>query len=347
MDRFDDTALADKAQSLWSELKGELSSIEGSLSAAISTSSVSAFNSAAAGATVEIDANCYEVLNKAIAVYNLTDGYYNPAVYYNVDLYGFAARSDKTKQPYDRDNPYTELPAEKYIEAFRTLSQGFKNITLSQEGGKYYVTKPEDTVEVDGVTYSLKIDLGGIGKGYATDMAATLIKDYGFDYGVFSFGSSSIWAGKSYGSDSEVWQLGFTDPRQPFSTYLSSKIKDVCLSSSGDYEQYYLIGGKRYCHIINPKTGRPIDGGIIAATVIGATAIEGDALTTALCAMDLNTAVNFINTNLSGYRVALAYEDGGKLYAVTNAPDEITVTNTAYTLLNSVADGKIVLNNVA
>ncbi len=342
---YGDAEVSARADSLWSEISELLDGIERSISAGYKGSSVDNFNNAAAGERVEIDKTCYEVFAEAQKQYEFTDGFFNPAVYYSVDLYGFAPRTDSEPRPYDREDASVQLPDGQYVTAFFRLSEAFSRVEIEDEDGKYYACKPETIVEVYGEEYTLKIDLGGIGKGYAVDKVDALIDEYGFAYGYFSFGSSSIAVKQSYTTENNEWNLSFTDPRAALGTYLSAVVSDCRISTSGDYEQYYEIDGKRYCHIIDPYTGSPIDTGVISATAIGDSATEGDALTTSLCAMGLERAVEFINENLSDRLVALAYEGAGGLYVITNAPGQITVVNPAYRAGNTVVGGKIVLNN--
>ena len=73
--------------------------------------------------------------------------------------------------------------------------------------------------------------------------------------------------------------------------------------------QYYIIDGVRYCHVIDPTTGKPVNNGIMSATVIGGTAAAGDALTTALMAMGKDKALNFIESKLQDVKVAFTYEN--------------------------------------
>lgn len=344
---------------LCDEIYQTLDAVESSVSSSVTTSYIYKFNEADAGDEVELDKTAYDILNTAKSVYELTDGYYNPAVWYSVDLYGFTTRpAGAEKAPYDRDiaeaedgSRYLPLPDEKYVTAFKELATNFKDMTLTERDGKYYATKPEATVEVDGVEYSLKLDLGGIGKGWAVNAVSDILKERGYAYGYFSFGTSSIAVNSFAGSEEGKYTIGFTDPRDENifekKTYCAFKISDKNLSTSGDYENYYMIDGTRYCHIIDPTTGSPVQTGIASATVIGGSASEDDALTTALMAMGKERAVEFINGNpeyFEGKIVTLLVFEDGKGKIITNSPDEITIRNENYTLGNTVVDGKIVLN---
>ena len=276
-----------------------LKEIENSLSVTYENSYAHLFNSAEAGEEVEVNKTFYDVLQLALEMYSLTDGYYNPAVYYSVSAYGFDTKEQPAKLPDDED-------IEKYVE----LSREFANLEFTEDAlfDKYSVKKPEKTVEIDGATYSLKVDLGGIGKGYATDIINAMFDDYGFEYGLFNFGSSSLALKKYYGRGDYTLEL--IEPRRNFTHYLSFPLHDTCVSSSGDYENYYKINGVRYCHIIDPTTGKPVQTGIMSATVAGGSAAQNDALTTAIMAMGKDRAISFIEEKLTDRYAVFSYDKG-------------------------------------
>lgn len=333
-DNFATEARYSAFSNLWEEVKGVLTAVENSVSATIKTSCIYRFNEADAGATVEIDQTAYEILTLAKTVYEQTEGYFNPAVYQSVRLYGFGTA--QIEKP-------DKLPDDNTVQAYKTLSESFANLTLTQTDGKYFAVKPLTTVTVDGATHSLKLDLGGIGKGWCADKIDELIDQSGFKYGYFTFGSSTIAVKSHTTSEGNNYTLGVTDPRSNGS-YAKFKIKDKCLSTSGDYEQYYEVEGTRYCHIIDPKTGSPIQTGVASVTIVGGSAAEDDALTTALSAMGKQKAVEYINQNLLDRLVIMLIFEEGQGKIICNRPDEITVVNTAYVVGNTVEDGKIVLN---
>lgn len=330
---------------LCGDITSTLTALDGSLSSNDkSNSSISRFNDAAAGERVEIDFTAYSVLTLAKSVYRLTEGYYNPAVYYNVQAYGFNEATDIAKPPEQR------IPSDAVVEKYNRLSQSFGEIQLVEEDNKYYAVKPTATVEVDGVTCSMKIDLGGIGKGYAVDEINKLIDSYGFKYGYLSFGTSSILVKEHYVNGS--YSLGFTNPRADAQSnvYVSTFVKSECLSTSGDYEQFFMYDSdndgvkERYCHVFDPTTGRPVQTGIMSATVIGGSAAEDDALTTAIMAMGKEKAVEFINEKLSARKVVFCYDNNGKYEVITNIPEsEIKIMHDKFEIVNTVSDGKIVL----
>lgn len=325
----------EKANALDEEIKALLTSLDSSMNIANENSYISQFNSAEAGSEIEIDYHTYQVLSIAIKMFEETDGYYNPGVYYSVDLYGFGVRADyNERRPYDRDDYRTQLPDNEYVTAFQQLGESFAEVSAYQRDGKYYVSKPEKTVTVEGRTYSLAMDLGGIGKGYAIDLVDGLIDEAGFEYGYFNFGSSSQAINGSLSEDGK-FELQFQHPRALLGVgYLSTRAANVAISTSGDYILSYTIDGTRYSHIINPKTGAPIRTGIATATVLDGrvgvySAAEADARTTALCAMGVEKATEYMNElTEQGIMVAFLHENGiGWLTLYTNMEEDVFVAD--------------------
>ncbi len=277
-----------------------LNDISKAVSSTVTDSDIYNFNNAAAGATVEISKTTYEILSEAKAVYEFTDRYYNPALYYNIKAYGFS-----TAEQYPQTTD--DLPDDDAVNKYTELASHFGDIVLSPEGEPYTVTKPTKTVEVGGETLSLKLDLGGIGKGYAVDRVDELFDEYGYKFGYFNFGASSMLVKRHF--KNENFNLEFISPRSvQRDGYLKISFCNEKLSTSGDNEQRYFIDGTRYCHIIDPTTGKPVQTGIMSATVIGGSAASADALTTAIMAMGKDKAISFIEEKLTDRKVVFTAE---------------------------------------
>ena len=124
----------------------------------------------------------------------------------------------------------------------------------------------------------MKIDLGAIAKGYAVDCAVKKLKEMGIKSCLINAGGQVYGLGDKFG---KPWNIAIKDPRgKDFIGYLELKNKSV--ATSGDYEQYFIKDNLRYTHILNPKTGYPIDSGIISVTVIAPDGLTADALSTAI-----------------------------------------------------------------
>lgn len=309
-----------------------LEDVEKALSATEESSDVCRFNVAAPGEELQISEITYNVLSIAIDIFVQTGGYYNPAVYYGVQAFGFnsSARYPKTED---------ELPAKEVTDRYAELASCFSEVKLDEREGKFYVTKPVDTVEVNGDELDLKIDLGGIGKGYATDKVSEYLDEKGFESAIFNFGGSSV-AAKTYLGGN--FTFSFADPRSTGGqAYISDvQLKDACVSTSGDNVKYFEIDDVRYSHVFDPFTARPVQTGVMTATVIGGSAAENDGYTTAIMAMGWQKAVEFVKEHLSNRRVAFTFEmDGQSEYYYTNMQDgNYTLTGDRYTLYTPYAD---------
>ena len=123
----------------------------------------------------------------------------------------------------------------------------------------------------------MKIDLGGIAKGFALDCAVKKLKENNVTSCLISGGQVYALGSKS----GKPWKVAIKDPRaqRPADEI---ELKDQSVATSGDYEQYFIVNGKRFCHILDPRTGCPAESGVISATVVSSDGFTADALSTAV-----------------------------------------------------------------
>ncbi len=304
---------------LWSEkILPSLAAAETSLScySAPDEGAVARFNAAAPGERVEVDVRAYEAVKLCLRVYAETDGAFNPATARSLDLWGFTDRflngAYAPSKEYDRADPHSQLPEQKYVTAFAELAEKFDGVTLEEDGSGFYVVKPEDGfVTVDGVEYTLALELGGIGKGVAADEVAALLKENGFEFGYVSVGGSSLVmlanAARMTSGKEGLFDVSVIDPYNG-GHYFRHYCRDVAVSTSGNYRNSYIVGGRTYSHIIG-KDGVPYDTGVVTASLFGPSAALCDAYTTAMCVMGMagGEASDFA-TKLKNYRYVLIYE---------------------------------------
>ncbi|HNR36415.1 MAG TPA: FAD:protein FMN transferase [Candidatus Hydrogenedentes bacterium] len=147
-----------------------------------------------------------------------------------------------------------------------------------------------DKVNVDSSARTIKfakpgvlLDFGGVGKGLALDRAARAMRAHGVKAAVLNAGTSSILAiGAPPGL--QGWRVQIYDPYRPGHCLDEVTLCDASLSTSGNYEKFFEIGGKKYCHIFDPRTGKPVEG-MLSASAIADTATETDALSTSFFVM--------------------------------------------------------------
>ncbi len=138
----------------------------------------------------------------------------------------------------------------------------------------------------------MRIGFGGIGKGYAAEMAKWLLQKNGVLNGfVNASGDISAWGKQDL---NKPWTIGIADPNHKNQLFSSLQINNQAIATSGNYEKYVVIDGKKYSHTIDPKTGFPVSG-IKSVTIITANAELADALATPIMVMGINAGLDLIN----------------------------------------------------
>lgn len=185
------------------------------------------------------------LLKVSMGVYHQTDGAFDPALGALTELWGF-----------EKDSMH--LPAIDSIVAVLQVS-GAEKIVLSGDTLK----KPKD----------VQLNFGAIAQGYGADVICRILEREGFDDYLVNSGGEVRQKGD--------WSVGVRHPRDEHETLVSLHLQDKAVATSGDYERYFVLDGKRFHHILDPKTGYPATG-CQSVTVIAKTAAEADALATGL-----------------------------------------------------------------
>ena len=283
---------------LWYDYAVDLiDNVQSAVDSANPDGDVARYNAAAPGALVPMGTVAYQMLQVAQTAYQLTQGGYDCGTYWLVDLWGFSprAQSGADARPYDRSTP--SVPDAVYIEAFASLvGQPLRWVIDSTAPSGYALQKPDCRVQIAGVEYTAAIDLGGIAKGWVIQRLVEQAQRLGIKRGYASFGTSSValLANRTH-SD---WDLRLTHPRAADGqTYCSIACANRCVSTSGDYENYFEVHGKRYSHLLDPATGYPIDNGICSVTLLGEDAALLDALSTGLAVRGLAYIQQWLSDN--------------------------------------------------
>lgn len=145
--------------------------------------------------------------------------------------------------------------------------------------GMQHVRFDRDNRTVRFLRSGVEVNLGSIGKGYALDRVGLLLRDRGVGEALVSGGSSSVLAMGS-GSGRHGWLVGIRHPLFKNTRFAKLRLRDCAMATSGSAEQYFESGGKRYGHIIDPRSGLPA-AGVLGVTVVASSAAAADALATA------------------------------------------------------------------
>jgi len=159
----------------------------------------------------------------------------------------------------------------------------------------------------------MKIDLGAIAKGYAADRAIELLRNKGIEHALVDAGGDIRSLGTKPGA--EPWAVALQNPRDPDDYLVRLNIQDNAVTTSGDYEQFFIENGSRYSHIVDPRTGKTVSG-CISATVVAPTAMQADALSTTIMVTGAKEGLSIIE-KIPGVE-ALIVDSDKKLHRSSN-----------------------------
>ena len=157
----------------------------------------------------------------------------------------------------------------------------------------------------------VEINLGSIGKGYALDRGAELLVEQGVGDFLFHGGQSSVVARGSQGGD-EGWLVGLRDPMRADRRLAEIRLRNRALGTSGSGTQFFLHEGKRYGHILDPRTGRPAER-VLSATVVAASGADADALSTAFYVLGIDAAFDYCRNHAGVAAIIVRPGQGGAL----------------------------------
>lgn len=266
----------------------EIKRIEKLISSWNPDSQTSEINRNAGKHPVKVDLELFNLIQRAIGISKLTDGAFDIS-YASMDrIWKF-------------DGSMKEMPSEEEIKA-SVSKVGYENIILDPERSTVYL-------KISG----MKIGFGGIGKGYAADEAKSLLMEQGVSAGIINAsGDMNTWGKQPNGRD---WTVAITNPLNKNTTFATLPLKEGAVVTSGDYEKYVKFNGKRYAHIMNPRTGYPSTG-IISVTVFAPKAELADALATSVFVMGKEVGLDRIN-QLPKIE-CIIIDEQGKVHSSTN-----------------------------
>ena len=287
-----------------------LSDLDEEISTSLDTSYVKKFNDEKKDNLVYFSDQAFMLLDEMIYFYQNVSDKFNPLVYPLVDLWQMSP---------SKYGGFFEIPSELDIQ--NTLSLTFTS-NLSIDYKNKAVMKRNDGV---------MLDFGGIAKGYATEEIKKILDKIGTTDGYISLGGSSIYV------YSVPDYLGVTHPRNTSSQILRIKpdsVNNKYVSTSGDYQRFYIKNNKRYSHVINPSTGRPVDTGFSSITVVGVDGSFADMLSTALMSFEYEKLSNILKMGINDYDVYAVYCKDGVNEILTNKKQgkDFTLLDDGYTV---------------
>jgi thiamine biosynthesis lipoprotein len=251
------------------------------MSTYIEDSRISEINRQAAEAPVVAGDELFQIIRRSLDISVLTLG-------------AFDITYDSVGQHYDFRN--RQRPDEGTIEAERKLID-YRFVELDQASGTVKFRQQ-----------GVRINLGGIAKGYVVERGVNILRSHGIENAIVTAGGDSRLLGDRRG---QPWMVGIRDPRNDGQVAISLPLEDEAISTSGDYERYFEEGDIRYHHIIEPSTGAPASG-VHSATVFGPDAVITDALSTSVFVMGVDRGLRLIAT-LPDYE-SIVIDAAGRIY---------------------------------
>lgn len=230
------------------------------------SSEVSLLNRKAGLDTVQVSSLLYELIKRSIHISKITQGAFDISFSPNVESkWRFEGQTE--------DVTYLDT-------AFGKHTGNYSDIILL-EGNKVFLKRK-----------GMRIGFGAIGKGFVADLVKKEFLKSGITSGVVNAsGDLTAWGENENG---QSWNIGVLNPSDKRDILLSIPITEQAIATSGDYEKYFIVDGRRYAHIIDPKTGKPTTG-IQSATVISNSAELSDALATSVFVLGVEVALDLIN----------------------------------------------------
>jgi thiamine biosynthesis lipoprotein len=267
----------------------EIRRIEELLTTFKETSQTNLINRNAGIGAVKVDKEVFDIIQRSIKISALTQGAFD-ITYGSID-----------KRFWNFDTNMTALP-DKNLAKQSVRLINYRNVILDKKNCTVFLKEK-----------GMRIGFGGIGKGYAADRAKIILQQLGVASGVVNAAGDLITWGTQ--ADGKPWTVAIADPNAQHHPFSYLNISDMAVATSGNYEKYAVIKGKKYSHTIDPKTGFPVSG-IKSVTIICPAAELADAMATPVMVMGIQTGLDLINQIKS--IACIIIDDHDKLYTSSN-----------------------------
>lgn len=240
-------------------------------------SEISAINRASGTRPVKVSRDTLDMMRKTLEISKATRGIFDPTIAPLIKLWNFSKKR--------RDN---SVPDSRVIKNTLKLVD-YKKIQINSKSEVFLAEK------------GMEIDLGGIAKGYAADKAIEAIKAKGIKAALVAVAGDI----RGFGSNpsGNAWKVGIQDPRpetgsaseRPWEDIFASLyLENMAISTSGDYQRFFIKDGKRYHHILDPATGFPAESDLLSASVIAPEGYIADGLSTAVFALGAEKGMSLL-----------------------------------------------------
>lgn len=238
---------------------------------------------------IVVDKEVFDLIERSIGISKITQGAFDIS-YGSID-----------KSLWNFDKTITSLPSAEQAKKMVYLIN-YNNILLDKEDCSVFLKEK-----------GMRIGFGGIGKGYAAEMAKNILIKNNVVSGIINAsGDLTTWGVQPNG---KPWTIGIANPDLPAAAFSYIEISNKAVATSGNYEKFIMIDGKKYSHTIDPKTGLPISG-IKSVTIISSNAEFADAMATPIAIMGIKAGLYLIDQIPDLYCIII--DDNNKIYTSKN-----------------------------
>lgn len=266
----------------------EVKRIENLISDWIPTTEISRVNQNAGMAPVKVSREVFELVERSIKISKLTNGAFDISY----------ASMDKI---WKFDGSMKEMPTEEAIKN-SVAKVGYHNILLNEKELTVFLKNK-----------GMKLGLGGIGQGYIADQIKALLIQNGCKSGIVNVSGDIFAWGKQ--PDGKPWTVAIVNPMNKNKVFATFPLEDSAVETSGSYEKFVTFNGKRYTHIIDPRTGYPATG-IVSVSVFAKTTELADALATGIFVLGVDVGLDLVN-QLKGIECIIV-DDRGVVHSSEN-----------------------------
>jgi FAD:protein FMN transferase len=278
--------------------------IESRMSVQISASEVSAVNDAAGKNPVIVSEDTFFVIRESLGYSEASGGAFDITVQPLVELWGIGTEAAR-------------VPEEGEIDSALALTN-YQDIRLDEKAGSIFLMKT-----------GMAVDLGGIAKGYAADKAKEYLLDRGFSRGIINFGGNVIAFGTK--ASKELWKIGIQDPFDSRGSQIGIiHTKENSIVTSGIYERYFEKDGRVYHHILDTRTGYPVDNNLASVTIVTGKCITADAFSTMVFSLGIDEGMKLIESKPAIEGVFVTKDK--EIITSSGLKDSFALKNTDYIL---------------
>lgn len=287
------TAYGEGAEAVLEDAEEKMAELEGLWSVTDENSEIYQVNHSQ-GKAVTVSDETAEVVRYALAMAKKTDGALDPTVYPLLTAWGFTTGENR-------------IPSEEELAKLMPLV-GYDKVRIDRNRIQ--------------LSEGMELDLGAVGKGYAGDLAADMLRKKGITSALLDIGGNIQAVGSR--PDGSNWRLGIRNPFGEGSLGVL-EVSDKAVVTSGTYERYFVgEDGKEYGHILNPAAGRPADNDLAAVTIIADEGKQGDALSTALFVKGLKGAKAYWQEHRD-FEMLLVTKNG-EIYLTEGVKDNFSIS---------------------